>query len=256
MCIPTYFRRFRWSVYTTSARLSAIILTVATHLSLMIMSDAAGLTYPQYLVMMVLWEKDHQPVNDIAKRLLLETNTATPLLQRMEKSGLVVRHKGNQDGRQMIVSLTPRGKGLEETLADIPERIGGAVLCDCINEKTFSSRWSERHAAFVCGLGTFGLSKGVITRKGTAGRFTSIIIPDRIEPDTRAYTGIYEWCVRCGACARRCPAEAITLEEGKDHNKCYAFQLKTGKLFYPRYGCGLCQTKVPCEARAPGLGQS
>ena len=102
----------------------------------MIMSDAAGLTYPQYLVMMVLWEKDHQPVNDIAKRLLLETNTATPLLQRMEKSGLVVRHKGSQDGRQMIVSLTPRGKGLEETLADIPERIGGAVLCDCINEKT------------------------------------------------------------------------------------------------------------------------
>ena len=127
---------------------------------------------------------------------------------------------------------------------------------DCIDEKTFSSRWSERHAAFVCGLGTFGLSKGVITRKGMAGRFTSIIIPDRIEPDVRAYTDIYEWCVRCGACAGRCPVDAITPENGKDHNICYAFQLKTGKLFYPRYGCGLCQTKVPCEARAPGLKQS
>ena len=46
-----------------------------------------GLTYPQYLVLLVLWEKDGQPVNDIAKRLCLETNTVTPLLQRMEKEG-------------------------------------------------------------------------------------------------------------------------------------------------------------------------
>ena len=50
--------------------------------------------------------------------------------------------------------------------------------------------------------------------------------------------------------------DIVTLEDGKDHNKCYAFQLKTGKLFYPRYGCGLCQTKVPCESRAPGLKQN
>ena len=65
-----------------------------------------GLTYPQYLVLLVLWEKDAQPVNDIAKRLYLETNTVTPLLQRMEKDGVVVRRKGEKDGRQMIVSLT------------------------------------------------------------------------------------------------------------------------------------------------------
>lgn len=73
-----------------------------------------GITYPQYLVMMVLWEKDSQPVNDIARRLLLETNTVTPLLQRMEKQGIVVRKKGEEDKRQQIVSLTMKGKEMEE----------------------------------------------------------------------------------------------------------------------------------------------
>lgn len=73
-----------------------------------------GLTYPQYLVLMVLWEKDKQPVNDIAHRLLLETNTVTPLLQRMEKLGLVLRERGKEDKRQQIVSLTEKGRELEE----------------------------------------------------------------------------------------------------------------------------------------------
>ena len=73
-----------------------------------------GITYPQYLVLMVLWEKDCQPVNDIAHRLLLETNTVTPLLQRMEKLGIVTRKKGEQDKRQQIVSLTEKGRDMEE----------------------------------------------------------------------------------------------------------------------------------------------
>ena len=73
-----------------------------------------GITYPQYLVLMVLWEKDCQPVNDIAHRLLLETNTVTPLLQRMEKLGIVTRKKGELDKRQQIVSLTEKGREMEE----------------------------------------------------------------------------------------------------------------------------------------------
>ena len=86
---------------------------------------ALGITYPQYLVLMVLWEKDNQPVNDIAHRLLLETNTVTPLLQRMEKLGIVSRKKGEQDKRQQIVSLTPKGKQLEEeAYAQIPAGMG------------------------------------------------------------------------------------------------------------------------------------
>ena len=64
---------------------------------------ALGITYPQYLVLMVLWEKDELPVCDIANRLLLETNTVTPLLQRMEKLGIVIRKKGDKDKRQITL---------------------------------------------------------------------------------------------------------------------------------------------------------
>jgi len=95
-----------------------------------------GLTYPQYLVLLVLWEKDAQPVNDIAKRLLLETNTVTPLLQRMEKEGVLVRRRGEQDGRQMIVSLTRKGKDLQDKLSCVPFTVGDAVMCESVNPDT------------------------------------------------------------------------------------------------------------------------
>ena len=67
-----------------------------------------GLTYPQYLVLLVLWEQDAQPVNDIAKRLMLETNTVTPLLKRMEAEGILTRTRGSQDARQIIVARNTR----------------------------------------------------------------------------------------------------------------------------------------------------
>ena len=120
-----------------------------------------------------------------------------------------------------------------------------------INRKTFGSRWSERHAAYICGLGTFGLSKGLITERGMAGRFTSGIVTAPLEADTRPYTEIYEYCTHCGACARRCPVHAISLEKGKNHTRCGLFQKVSGVIYRPRYGCGLCQTKVPCEHCIP-----
>ena len=83
--------------------------------------EPLGITYPQYLVLLVLWEKDHQPVNDIAHRLHLETNTVTPLLQRMEKQGLLTRKRGKEDTHQRIVSLTKQGKALEEQAKSIPD---------------------------------------------------------------------------------------------------------------------------------------
>ena len=89
------------------------------------MLNELGITYPQYLVLMVLWEKDNQPVNDIAHRLFLETNTVTPLLQRMEKLSIVSRRKGKEDKRQQIVSLTEKGKVMEEQAYDsIPKGMG------------------------------------------------------------------------------------------------------------------------------------
>jgi len=95
-----------------------------------------GLTYPQYLVLLVLWEKDAQPVNDIAKRLYLETNTVTPLLQRMEKEGILTRVKGEKDARQMIVTLTKKGKGLQKQLAVVPFAVGESVLCGSVTPET------------------------------------------------------------------------------------------------------------------------
>ncbi|MBQ9676877.1 MAG: MarR family transcriptional regulator [Prevotella sp.] len=95
------------------------------------MFNELGITYPQYLVMMVLWEEDALPVNDIAHRLLLETNTVTPLLQRMEKQGLVARKKGKEDKRQQIVSLTKKGKDMEERAYQLIPAGMGKRLSSC-----------------------------------------------------------------------------------------------------------------------------
>ncbi len=92
--------------------------------------EPLGLTYPQYLVLMVLWENDHQLVSDISKRLVLESNTITPLLQRMESEGLVVRTKGTADKRQTLVSLTRKGIALQEQAKDIPDCMT-AAFSDC-----------------------------------------------------------------------------------------------------------------------------
>jgi len=116
---------------------------------------------------------------------------------------------------------------------------------------SYTSNWSERHVAFVCGLGTFGLSKGLITRKGICGRFGSIITELRLPPDKREYTELYENCIRCGACGRNCPAGAISLESGKNHAVCSRFLSETLQKHKPRYGCGKCQVAVPCESAIP-----
>ena len=87
-----------------------------------------GITYPQYLVLLVLWENDSLPVNDIAHRLMLETNTITPLLQRMEKVALVKRTKGKEDSRQRIVSLTKKGTALREQAKHIPECLSAEIM--------------------------------------------------------------------------------------------------------------------------------
>ena len=102
-----------------------------------------GLTYPQYLVLLVLWDKDSQPVNDIAKRLLLETNTVTPLLKRMEAEGILTRTRGEEDARQMIVNLTAKGRGLKKKLAEVPDTVGESVLCASVTPETIPDLFSK-----------------------------------------------------------------------------------------------------------------
>lgn len=92
-----------------------------------------GITYPQYLVLMVLWEKDNRVISEITELLKLETNTVTPLLQRMEKQGLIVRQKSVSDSRQRVVSLTKEGKKLEEEIKEVPNCLARKIVNDGIN---------------------------------------------------------------------------------------------------------------------------
>jgi DNA-binding MarR family transcriptional regulator len=89
------------------------------------MLDRIGLTYPQYLVMLVLWEQDAILVKDIGARLFLDSGTLTPLLKRLESNGLVSRNRNPLDERQVRVELTDQGRALRADAEAIPEQ----VLC-------------------------------------------------------------------------------------------------------------------------------
>lgn len=124
-----------------------------------------------------------------------------------------------------------------------------------ITDIHMDSSWSERHAAYVCGLGTFGLSRGLISKRGVAGRYASLIVSEKWQPDARPYSGLYDYCIMCGACVRNCPVQAISMEYGKKNIPCKEHLDRMLKKYYPRYGCGKCQVSVPCEFRAPGILQ-
>jgi len=90
---------------------------------------ALGLTYPQYLVMLVLWERDGLRVSEIGERLFLDFPTLTPLLKRLEALGLVTRRRSESDERQVIVSLTGAGAALKARAADVPGCVAAALDC-------------------------------------------------------------------------------------------------------------------------------
>lgn len=87
------------------------------------------LTYPQYLVMMVLWEQDQLTLTDIGRRLFLDSATLTPLLKRMETAGWLTRTRAEQDERQVIVALTPAGRALKQKAAQVPVEVLCATEC-------------------------------------------------------------------------------------------------------------------------------
>lgn len=149
----------------------------------------------------------------------------------------------NQGYRSLVPSMDQRFWASTKFNKDLPE-------------KSFTSAWSERHVAFVCGLGTFGLSKGLITMKGMAGRFASIVTELYLSPNDRVYEAFDEYCTRCGTCIENCPVKAISLEEGKKHTTCGKFVDLTGEKFKPRYACGKCQVGVPCESEIPKINES
>jgi len=91
------------------------------------MLDALDLTYPQYLVLLVLWERGDSPVTGIGQVLQLETGTLSPLLKRLEAAGLITRTRQAGDERSVLVSLTAAGRGLEARVAETQARVGAAT---------------------------------------------------------------------------------------------------------------------------------
>lgn len=154
---------------------------------------------------------------------------------------------------------------ITDYIQDLLKNEGFEAICPTTSGRLrmitpYISTWSERHAAYAAGLGTFGLSKGLITKKGMAGRFGSVITNAEFHTDTRPYSEPFEYCNMCGACMQKCPVAAIDKARGyalgKDQQICgpYVSGSKLpshGPNNRIRYGCGKCQSGVPCESGIP-----
>jgi epoxyqueuosine reductase QueG len=143
-----------------------------------------------------------------------------------------------------------------------PERLPGFAYRQS-ERFDIASNWSERHAAFIAGLGTFGLSDALITRWGKAVRLGSVVARIDLPGTPRVYgSDPYAWCLwfargTCGACAHRCPIAAIKPKGGHDKQACFTYIRETAAPYASAtYGtgatpCGLCQVRIPCEAQVP-----
>ena len=169
------------------------------------------------------------------------------------------RHYGeifnNSLRRHLAAALTEAGfDALAPSLAPFFKR-------ETSEKYGFASTWSERHAAYVSGLGTFGLADGLITPVGKAVRCGSVIAGLSVAPTARPYTDHHAYCLhfssgKCGKCIGRCPAQAIS-QSGHDKAKCGDYLDRTtfgyvkSRFGIETYACGLCQVGVPCQSRIP-----
>jgi epoxyqueuosine reductase len=162
----------------------------------------------------------------------------------------------NMQLREHLVTLL-QGRGVEA----VAPSLSPYFAIESSDRFGASSTWSERHAAFASGLGTFGLCNGLITPAGKAMRCGSVVARMGIPPTPRPYDGPHAYCLffsrgTCGACIKRCPAGAIS---GEGHNKerCMEYLYTVTSPYanstfgFDTYACGLCQTGVPCESGIP-----
>lgn len=111
--------------------------------------DKLGITYPQYLVLLVLWEKDEVSVNEISQKLILKTNTLSPLLQRMAKLNLIKRNRSSEDERSVVIALTDKGANMKADAKHIPQELMNNLLSksveldDVLQLKLLLNQWIE-----------------------------------------------------------------------------------------------------------------
>jgi epoxyqueuosine reductase len=147
-------------------------------------------------------------------------------------------------------------------LARYPQSQGGRALVPNLELRykavDLIPMWSERHVAFIAGVGTFGLHGGLLTEKGAAGRIGSVVTDLDLTPTPRPYSGVHEYCPwvtdgTCGACIDRCPVRAIH-GNGKDHQICLTNGRDYIRPAYEAWGyhsCGHCQNNLPCANGIP-----
>ncbi|WP_409199882.1 hypothetical protein [Methanobrevibacter sp. DSM 116169] len=159
-------------------------------------------------------------------------------------------------------------KSLKPFFADFTEHVSNTLKKEgygCVNPNSeeffkitknhgLSSNWSQKHIAYACGLGTFGLNSTFITEKGRSALFISFVTDLLIKADIRPYDNFTANCLffhedGCEECIKRCPVDAIS-EDGIDKVKCYEFTILQ-KNKTEGYGCGLCLVDVPCENENP-----
>jgi DNA-binding MarR family transcriptional regulator len=118
--VPRLDQQLCFALYSTSLAMNKLYRKLLRKL---------GLTYSQYLVMMVLWEQDEQTVSALGEKLFLDSATLTPLLKRMEQAELIARNRSPEDERQVIISLTPQGKAMSDEAAALPACVLDASGC-------------------------------------------------------------------------------------------------------------------------------
>jgi len=109
--------------------------------------DALGLTYPQYLVMLALWEHDGSSVSALGERLFLDSGTLTPLLKRLQTAGLLTRERASDDERRVVVTLTPAGRKLRRRALGIPAALAEAAACSPGELATLTATLHQLRAA-------------------------------------------------------------------------------------------------------------
>lgn len=175
--------------------------------------------YKEFIKPEIIGENHLQPKEWLheAKSVVSIFNPFTQQIKLSNVGGYYPSEKwlhGRIEGQAYVVAAT-------QALAEYLISIGGKVVVPVVGQryKIYStpkiySNWSDCHAAYIAGLGTFGINRGIITKKGIAGRFCSVITDVELKSDIRDYMVLYDNCIMCGACQRACPMDAIN-EHGK-----------------------------------------